>query len=303
MIEKWQEFIIIEKELNRLLDSANSNARIKKALKYAISAGGKRVRPLIVLLSGKMCGCDYDKLVNLALAVELIHTASLLHDDVIDGAETRRGKIALNRKYSPSLAIILGDWLISKSVELTSVYGESYIRDFSRIGMMLSEGEALDLYSTQESFGEREYFDCIEKKTAILFAYSAKTPCEIAGGSDLAVKSLYRYGYNLGIAYQIVDDLLEYLRALKDKKSEFESMTLPQIYEREFGRQIAVEKTLEAIYKFRNESIGSLSIFPNSEEKEKLIHIVEYITDRMLSESQIASAGIRELNQSKNLNI
>ncbi|NHW23264.1 MAG: polyprenyl synthetase family protein [Archaeoglobales archaeon] len=292
MIESWEEFLIIEKELNRIMNSADSNARIGKALKYAISAGGKRVRPLIVLLSGKMCGCDYDKLMNLAIAVELIHTASLLHDDVIDGAETRRGRIALNRKYSPSLAIILGDWLISKSVELTSVYGEYYIREFSRVGMMLSEGEALDLYSNQDGFGEREYFDCIGKKTAILFAYSAKTPCEIAGGDNLAVESLYKYGYNLGTAYQIVDDLLEYLRALKDKKSDSESMTLPRIYEREFGKQIAVEKTLEAIYKFRNESIRSLSIFPNSEEKEKLVRIVEFITDKMLGESQLASAGI-----------
>jgi octaprenyl-diphosphate synthase len=127
MIENWEEFIIIEKELNRIMNSADSNARIGKALKYAISAGGKRVRPLIVLLLGKMCGCDYDKLMNPTIAVELIHTASLLRDDVIDGAETRRGRIALNRKYSPSLAIILGDWLISKSVELTSVYGEYYI--------------------------------------------------------------------------------------------------------------------------------------------------------------------------------
>ncbi len=294
MIENWEEYLIIEKELKNFMNSVDADIRIKKALRYAISAGGKRFRPIIVLLAGKMCGSDYSKLINLAIAVELIHTASLVHDDVIDGAEMRRGRIALNKKYNPSLAILLGDWLISKSVELTSVYGEKYIRDFSRVGMMLTEGETMDLYSVQDNFGEEEYFECIKKKTAILFAYSAKTPCEIAGGSDLAVDSMYRYGYNLGTAYQIVDDLLEYLRALKDKKSEFESMTLPQIYEREFGRQTAVEKTLEAIYKFRDESISSLGIFPNSEEKEKLIHIVKFMTDRMLEEAQIASAGIRE---------
>ena len=287
MIENWEEYLIIEKELENFMNSVDADLRIKKALRYAISAGGKRIRPIIVLLSGKMCGSDYSKLINLAIAVELIHTASLVHDDVIDGAEMRRGRIALNRKYNSSLAILLGDWLISKSVELTSVYGEKYIREFSRVGMMLTEGEIMDLYSVQDTFREEEYFECIKKKTAILFAYSAKMPCEIAGGSDLAVGSLYRYGYNLGIAYQILDDLLEYLRALKDKKSEFESMTLPQIFEKEFGRQIAVEKTLEEIYKYRSESINSLSIFPDCEEKVKLMHIVELMTDRMLDDVQL----------------
>ncbi|MEM0302835.1 MAG: polyprenyl synthetase family protein [Archaeoglobaceae archaeon] len=286
MIESWKEFLIIEKELHDFLESVEADIRIKKALKYAISVGGKRIRPIIVLLAGKICNGDYNKLMNLAIAVELIHTASLVHDDVIDKAETRRGNIALNRKYNPSLAILLGDWLISKSVELTSVYGEKVISEFSKVGMMMSEGETMDLYSNEGNFGEMEYFECIEKKTASLFAYSAKTACEIAGGNESAIDSFYRYGYNLGIAYQLVDDLLEYLEALKDKKSEFESMTLPQIYEREFGKEIAIQKTLALISKFRNESVEALQIFPESEEKKKLIEIVNFMTNDMLKSSE-----------------
>ncbi|MCS7144881.1 MAG: polyprenyl synthetase family protein [Archaeoglobaceae archaeon] len=294
MIENWKEFLIIEKELHDFLESISSNDRIKKALKYAISAGGKRIRPIIVLLAGKICNGDYNKLMNLAIAVELIHTASLIHDDVIDKAETRRGNIALNRKYNPSLAILLGDWLISKSVELTSVYGEKVIREFSRVGMMMSEGETMDLYSNEDFFGEKEYFECIEKKTASLFAYSAKTACEVSGGSELVIDSLYRYGYNLGIAYQLVDDLLEYLESLKDKKSEFESMTLPQIYERDFGREIAIQKTLDLILKFKNHSIEVLQIFPESEEKRKLIEIVDFMTNSMLKDlEQVETIKVR----------
>lgn len=282
VIETWDEFLLVEKELSRFLASVEANGKIKKALEYVISAGGKRVRPIIVLLAGKICGGNHGRLMNLAIAVELIHTASLVHDDVIDKAETRRGNIALNRKYNPSLAILLGDWLISKSVELTSVYGEKVIREFSRVGIMMSEGETIDLYSKEGNFGEKEYFECIEKKTASLFAYSAKTACEVAGGDDLAVDSFYRYGYNLGIAYQLVDDLLEYLEALKDKKSEFESMTLPQIYEREFGRDIAIQKILDLISNFRKRSLDALQVFPESEEKRKLIEIVNFMTVGML---------------------
>jgi octaprenyl-diphosphate synthase len=90
MIEEWEEYEVINRELNNLLESSKSLPKIKKALKHIISAGGKRTRPIIVLLAGKMCGGSYDDLLNLALAVELIHTASLAHDDVIDRGTMRR---------------------------------------------------------------------------------------------------------------------------------------------------------------------------------------------------------------------
>ncbi len=124
MIESWEEYIIFEDRLRSFVESVEAIPKIKKALAYAITAGGKRTRPLIVLLSGRMCGGDYEELMDLAISVELIHTASLVHDDVIDKAERRRRQRALHREYDVSLAIVLGDWLISKSVELTSRYGE-----------------------------------------------------------------------------------------------------------------------------------------------------------------------------------
>ncbi|MEM0350499.1 MAG: polyprenyl synthetase family protein [Archaeoglobaceae archaeon] len=283
MIENWEEYIVFERELEKFVEVVEANPKIKKALKYVIFSGGKRVRPLIVLLSGKMLGGSYDMLMNLAIAVELIHTASLVHDDIIDRAMVRRSRKPLHVEYDLALALIFGDWLISKSVELTAVYGKEVIEESARVGAMMSEGEILDYYSVKEPFTEKDYFECIEKKTAALFAYSAKTACKIVSNDEEAVRKLYDYGYNLGMAYQLVDDLLEYLRTLNDKSSEFESRTLPQIYEEKFGREIAVERILSMIRDLSKKSISSLNGFPEREEKEKLKMIVRYMTEDILN--------------------
>ncbi len=282
MIEDWEEFRIFEENLQKFVKSVNVEPKIKKALAYAISSGGKRTRPIIVLLSGKMCGGEYDKLMKLALSVELIHTASLVHDDVIDRADKRRRKEALHRKYDISLAIVLGDWLISKSVELTSYYGEEIIRDFSEVGMLMSEGEVLDVYSVKGEFTEKDYFECIEKKTAALFAYSARSACKIVCDDRKAAEKLFSYGLNLGLAYQLVDDLLEYLSAFDDKHSAFESRTLPQIYEEKYGREEAVNKVNELIDEYTKKSIESLDYFSDCEEKRKLRSIVDFMTKEMM---------------------
>ena len=282
MIENWPEYQIFEKNLMKFVEVVESTPKIKKALSYAITAGGKRSRPLIVLLSGKMCGGNYNNVMDLATSVELIHTASLVHDDVIDRAEKRRRKEALHKKYDISLAIVLGDWLISKSVELTSKYGEEIIRDFSSVGMMMSEGEVLDVYSVREPFDEKDYFECIEKKTAALFAYSARSACKIVCNDKKAAEKLFDYGLNLGLAYQIVDDLLEYMKIIEDKYSVFESRTLPQIYEEKYGKDEVIPKVLERMNGFAKKSLGSLNYFDDCEEKEKLAKIVNFMTYDMV---------------------
>ncbi|WP_456467775.1 polyprenyl synthetase family protein [Archaeoglobus sp.] len=282
MIENWPEYQIFEKNLMKFVEVVEATPKIKKALSYAITAGGKRSRPLIVLLSGKMCGGNYSNVMDLAISVELIHTASLVHDDVIDRAEKRRRKEALHKKYDISLAIVLGDWLISKSVELTSKYGEEIIRDFSSVGMMMSEGEVLDVYSVREPFDEKDYFECIEKKTAALFAYSARSACKIVCNDKKAAEKLFDYGLNLGLAYQIVDDLLEYMKIIEDKYSVFESRTLPQIYEEKYGKDEVIPKVLERMNGFAKKSLGSLNYFDDCEEKEKLAKIVNFMTYDMV---------------------
>ncbi|HDD36432.1 MAG: polyprenyl synthetase family protein [Archaeoglobaceae archaeon] len=282
MIETWKEYAIVNDALEKLVEKSNTIAKVKKALKHIIKAGGKRTRPIIVLLSGKLCGGQYEDVLNMALAVELIHTASLAHDDVIDKGVVRRNVKALHIEYDLSLAILVGDWLISKSVELTSKYGEEVIKEFADVGMLMSEGEVLDVYSVKEKFDEEDYFKCIASKTASLFAYSAKNACKIVSEDKKAAKKLYEYGLNLGIAYQLVDDLLEYLEMYEDKKSEFESKTLPIIYEEKIGFERAVIKTLELIKSYAKKSVDALNYFKNNEYKLKLLKMVEFMTSDLL---------------------
>lgn len=287
MIESWPEYKFFEDELRKFVDSAEASNKVKNALKYVVEAGGKRVRPLVVLITGKMFGSDQKNLLNLALAVELIHTASLVHDDIIDRAEKRRNRKSLHKKYDLSLALLLGDWLIAKSVELTSVYGEKIIREFAKTGMMMCEGEILDVYSSFEKFDEREYFECIDKKTANLFAYSAKNACYIACKNDLYADKMFNYGLNLGLAYQIVDDLLEYMNALNDKDSKEKTRTILNIYEEKFGKEVAVEKALKLIEKYSKASKASLADFRDCDEKRKLEDIVDFITLKLLKKSKL----------------
>ncbi|WP_457591578.1 polyprenyl synthetase family protein [Geoglobus sp.] len=282
MIESWEEYRIINDSLQDLVNRADTLPKVKKALQHLIKAGGKRTRPIIVLLSGKLAGGDYDTVLDMAMAVELIHTASLAHDDIIDRGVVRRNVETLNVKYDPSLAMLVGDWLISKSVELTSKYGPEVVRNFARTGMMMSEGEILDVYSISDEFGEDDYFRCIELKTASLFAYSARNAYKFISGDDDRSEKMYQYGFNLGIAYQLVDDLLEYLEMFEDKKSEFESLTLPLLLERTLGFRESVSRVLQLIKKFTEKSKRALESFPSSDAKEKLLYLVDYMTVNMI---------------------
>ncbi len=282
MIESWEEYRIINEKLNDLVESVNTIPKIKKALKHIIKAGGKRTRPIIVLLSGKLCGGTYEEVMNMALAVELIHTASLAHDDVIDRGVMRRNVKALHVEYDVSLAILVGDWLISKSVELVSVYDEEIVKGFAEVGMKMSEGEVLDVYSIREPFSEEDYFKCISTKTAALFAYSAKNACKVVSDDKVAAERLFEYGNNLGLAYQLVDDLLEFLDMYEDKSSEFESLTLPMIYAEKYGFEEAVVKVLELIRGYAKKSKEALNYFEDCESKSKLLRLVDYMTSDLI---------------------
>ncbi len=298
MIEHWEEYKIIENALRNLVESINTLPRIKKALIHLIKAGGKRTRPIIVLLSSKLAGGNYSDVLDMALAVELIHTASLAHDDIIDRGVVRRNVETLNVKYDPSLAMLVGDWLISKSVELTSKYGEEIIRNFAKTGMLMSEGEIIDIYSIEDNISEENYFKCIEGKTASLFAYAAKNAYKYISGDKERSEKMFEYGYNLGIAYQLVDDLLEYLEIFEDKKSEFESLTLPIILERKLGFKNAVNTALNYIREFAKKSKEALENFPKSNAKSKLLFLVDYMTFNLIRNYMTKNKEILSLLES-----
>jgi len=285
MIEKWYEFKIINDELERLIDDTDTIPKVKKALRHVIKAGGKRTRPMIVLLTAKLCGGSYEDVMDMALAVELMHTASLVHDDIIDHGVMRRNVKALHVEYDISLAILVGDWLISKSVELLSKYPKEIISNFAKTGIMMSEGEVLDIYSPYDVFTENDYFKCITFKTASLFACGAMNSAMAVCNDEKAWSKMFEYGLNLGIAYQIVDDLLEYLHSYKDKKSKVESVTLPMIYEGKYGEK-TVEIILEIIEEYTNKSRRALSYFKDCEAKRKLDYLIDYMTFEMLSKNK-----------------
>ncbi|WP_457549118.1 polyprenyl synthetase family protein [Archaeoglobus sp.] len=293
MIESWQEYRLINYELERLVNSVDTIPKIRKALKHVIKAGGKRTRPLIVLLSAKLCGGDYRDVMDMALAVELIHTASLVHDDIIDRGVMRRNVKALHVEYDISLAILVGDWLISKSVELVSKYPSCIIKEFAKTGMMMSEGEVLDVYSPYERFTEGDYFRCVTFKTASLFAYGAKNSAMVVCDDEKAWVKMFEYGLNLGIAYQLVDDLLEHMKSYVEKSSEIESVTLPMIYEDKYGEK-AVDMILELIRDYADRSRKALDYFEDCDAKEKLLCMIDYMTSDLIRS---------KLHQNENLSI
>jgi len=282
MVNDWLEYKRINKDIEQLARSTHSSPKIKELLEFLTRIRGKRTRPVIALLSGKLCGGSHDDVMNFAIAVELIHAASLVHDDIIDNGMMRRNVDTLNMKYGVPLAILMGDWLISKAVELVSVYDEAVIRDFARLGMKMVKGEVMDTYSIDETANEKDYFECIAAKTAEIFAYSAENACKIVSDDNAAARNLFEYGQNLGIAYQLVDDLLEFLEMCKDKKSEFESRTLPVIFEETYGFEESVWNTSELIQKHTSISKEAIEYFKPCESKEKLLQMIEYMTTNLL---------------------
>lgn len=208
---------LIEKDFNKLelaIDSLDSTdvKIIKKIVNHIIKSGGKRVRPILVILTSKLCGFKGQRHIKYAAVIEFIHTATLLHDDVIDNAELRRGSSTVNTLWGNEASVLVGDFLYSKSFELMSKDGNSRIIEaVSRATTILSEGEILELLKTSDpNTTEDEYFEIVYKKTAILFSAACEIGAILARADTRKKQLLKEYGKNLGVAFQLVDDLLDY---------------------------------------------------------------------------------------------
>lgn len=186
-----------------------SELSLHPQIEYAILSGGKRLRPLLVISSAESVGGSRDKVMSLVLAFELMHTASLVHDDIIDRDEMRRGMLAVHKKWSVNDAILTGDALIALAIDLASGYGETILKTVAQSALELCDGEHMDLTFSLKTATEESYFRKIRKKSASLFR--AATYCgALAGESTTAeVHSLSMFGENFGIAYQLRDDLLD----------------------------------------------------------------------------------------------
>ena len=226
MFSARDEYHLINKELAALVRDL-PDSPLGEILSYVLSAPGKRVRPLILILSAEALGTPPDRSINAALAIELVHAASLVHDDILDHGVERRGSPSALERFGPEASLLAGDWLISRSIDLISGYSQPVIRAFSRACMDMSEGELMDLSCAGSP---EDYYQCISKKTASLFAASAKIGGLIGGAGKEDVARLESYGLHLGLGYQVLDDLEEYLGLDQGKSSQKSSVTLPRIY-------------------------------------------------------------------------
>ena len=205
---------IIEKAMQDDMDVtlAGSDPLLSEVLHYGLFSGGKRIRPLLVVLAAEICGNRDEQVQRLAIAFEYLHVATLVHDDVIDHARKRRGRLSVTEKYGPAAAILTGDWLHARSMSLVARYaGPSGLAVFSTATAAMVDGEFLQLrHQGKIQLSEEDYFSVIEKKTAGLIAAACETGALFAGASADQVAVLKRYGRNLGLAFQIIDDLLDY---------------------------------------------------------------------------------------------
>ncbi len=203
-----EDLLAVEREFGR--QSESEVVVIQDIARYLISGGGKRIRPLLLLLSAKALGFDGMSRIRLGAVVEMLHTATLVHDDIIDEADTRRGKPSANAQWGAAKCVLAGDWLYMQSFQTALQERSFHILDLL-IGLtqQMVEGELLQMQKLGHLINEEEYFDLIFRKTAMLFKVSMQLGAALASSSEEIEQQLGEYGRNLGLAFQIVDDVLD----------------------------------------------------------------------------------------------
>lgn len=228
---------------------------------HLISSGGKRLRPMLTVAAADLVGYTGGAQYALAAAVEFIHTATLLHDDVVDGSDLRRGKAAANIIYGNPATVLVGDYLFSRSFELMVEAGSLRVLDIlSRASSIIAEGEVDQLTAQRKiETSEEHYLSIIAAKTAALFAAACRISAVVAGRSDAEEQALDDYGRYLGVAFQLVDDAIDYdseaAEMGKGKGDDFRDgkMTLPVILAYAAGNEEEQQFWRDAIAGFRAE--------------------------------------------------
>ncbi len=203
-----EDLCAIEREFTR--QSVSPVEMVTDIATYLIAGGGKRIRPLLLLLSAKALGCTSQARIRLGAVVEMLHTATLVHDDIIDEADTRRGRPSSNTTWGNAKCVLAGDWLYMQSFRTALEE-----RNFRVLDLLISltqqmvEGELLQMEKLGHLINEEEYFDLIYRKTACLFKVSMQLGTAIAESDDDYDQQMGEYGRNLGLAFQIVDDVLD----------------------------------------------------------------------------------------------
>ena len=293
-------------------------ALIPQLAGHIISAGGKRLRPMLTLAAARLCGYQGDRHLALAASVEFIHTATLLHDDVVDASDLRRGLATANALWGNKPSVLVGDFLFSRAFQLMVGDGSlDVLRILSNASAVIAEGEVLQLITANDlSTTEAAYLEVIGSKTAALFAAASEIGGVIAERPQDEIAALESYGRNLGMAFQLVDDMLDYSARQaelgKTVGDDFRDgkMTLPIVLalqqadaeEREFWRRTLEEQeqvdsdlaraiqlmrkhgtldaTLARARSYAEAAIEALLIFPDQPIRSALIEVAEFCLQR-----------------------
>jgi octaprenyl-diphosphate synthase len=197
-----------------IVDRLKSNVvLINQIGHYIVSSGGKRLRPLLVLLAARACGYEGERHLDAAAIVEFIHTATLLHDDVVDGSELRRNRTTANSVWGNEASVLVGDFLYARAFEMMVDVGNLRVMEvMARATARIAEGEVLQLLNANDAdTDEARYMEVIQRKTATLFEAGTRLGAVITGGPPEVESAMASYGLHLGIAFQLVDDALDYM--------------------------------------------------------------------------------------------
>ena len=295
----------------------SDNLLLDKITHYIIKRKGKQMRPMFVFLSSKLCGGITPATYTAASLIELLHTATLVHDDVVDNANTRRGFFSVNALWKNKIAVLVGDYLLSQGL-LMSVENNQFelLRIVSRAVKEMSEGELLQQEKSRLlNINEEVYYNIIRQKTASLIAACCKSGASAANADDDSIERMYQFGLNIGLAFQIKDDLLDYGFGEKIGKPigidiQERKITLPLIYtlqkssssdrrnlvnivKRHNTDKSKVQELIDMVVasggidyasrkmeEFRDEALGVLFTFPQSDTRNSLQELVEYTINR-----------------------
>jgi octaprenyl-diphosphate synthase len=306
----------VEREIN--LESVASVEAVTSIGQYLQAGGGKRLRPILLLLSAKLLGPVSDNAIRLAAVVEMIHTATLIHDDVIDYAKTRRGRPSINAVWGNHTSVLAGDWLYMQAFQIALRERNFHVLDVL-IGLTqdMVEGELLQLDRLRRiDVTEADYMELVERKTASLFSVCSRIGAVMAAGDDGIESRLGEFGWNLGMAFQLVDDVLDFTSREKilgkpvGNDHREGKVTLPLIYSLESAdknerrlvetvltdgnydqvpfRNIlqilhnhrGVERAMNRAQSFTDRARALISGFPESPYQRALVAVTELVTER-----------------------
>ena len=310
-----EDLVAVEQELGR--DAASSVSTITEIAEYLREGGGKRLRPSLLLLAAHQLGFSGHGAIRLGAVVEMLHTATLVHDDIIDGADTRRGRPSTNTTWGNEKCVLAGDWLYMQAFKVALEERNLRVLDLL-IGLtqQMVEGELLQIQKLGKSVSEAEYYDLIFRKTACLFAVSMRLGAVLAGSTEEEETSLATFGRAVGLAFQIVDDVLDLtaseevlgkpvasdlregkatlavihaadhgtaadrkaIRRVLDDRS-FENVSRQQIREI-LVRNGSVEYAMAAADRYAEQSRQALAPLPESEYKRALLWVPDFVVAR-----------------------